>query len=128
MTCLQSNSTSLLAFLSHCVLSDFGLACKLKNKKDTKRGRVGTPGYLPPEMLRKEHHSYPADWYSYGCTMYALLRGLVRRKKEEEECRGAERVQRTGELTRITFGAISFHRRTPSTQPSPTWKTGKRLR
>ena len=66
----------LLTTEGHCVLSDFGLACKLKSKTDLKRGRVGTPGYLPLEMLRKEKHGFPADWYSYGCTIYAMIRGL----------------------------------------------------
>ena len=27
-------------------------------------------------MLEKKTHSYPADWYSYGATLYTLLRGL----------------------------------------------------
>ena len=61
----------------HCVLSDFGLATKLKEDKLEKSGSYGTPGYLPPEMIEGKTHSFAADWYAYGCMLYCLLRGLV---------------------------------------------------
>ena len=65
----------LLTKTGHCVLSDFGLACSMTDKG--RSGRAGTPGYMPPEMLREERHFYSCDFYSYGITIYALLRGIA---------------------------------------------------
>ena len=31
---------------------------------------------MPPEMLLEERHFLSCDWYSYGITIYALLRGM----------------------------------------------------
>jgi serine/threonine protein kinase len=57
----------------HCRISDMGLAV-VSNGKPL-RGRAGTPGYWPPEMISKKRYSYPADWWSLGCVMYELLAG-----------------------------------------------------
>ena len=38
--------------------------------------QLPAPLSSPPEMLAKETHSYPADWYSYGATLYTLIRGV----------------------------------------------------
>ncbi|KAA0167497.1 hypothetical protein FNF31_00936 [Cafeteria roenbergensis] len=46
------------------------------------RGRAGTPGYWAPEMLVREpltgkagRYDACADWWSFGCTLFALLTG-----------------------------------------------------
>lgn len=45
------------------------------------RGKAGTPGFWAPEMLARETDGRPgrydasADWWSFGCLMYALLVG-----------------------------------------------------
>ncbi len=36
----------LLTKEGHCVLSDFGLATRVKKGKEEKKGRIGTPGFL----------------------------------------------------------------------------------
>ncbi|GBG24540.1 Protein kinase, putative [Hondaea fermentalgiana] len=57
----------------HCRISDMGLAIVTNGKM--LRGRAGTPGYWPPEMLQKKRYSFPVDWWSLGCVLYELLSG-----------------------------------------------------
>jgi serine/threonine protein kinase len=43
------------------------------------RGKAGTPGFWAPEMLYYERdgkgrrYGPAADWWSFGCLLYALL-------------------------------------------------------
>jgi len=57
----------------HCRISDMGLAVVTNGK--SLRGRAGTPGYWPPEMIQKQRYTYSADWWSLGCVLYELLTG-----------------------------------------------------
>ena len=61
-------------------LLDLGLARRLQSVQDreltlTDTG-MGTPGYMPPEQAQDAHSARePADVYSLGATLYALLAG-----------------------------------------------------
>ena len=35
----------------------------------------GTPEYMAPEILSKEGHSYPVDWWALGTLVYEMLVG-----------------------------------------------------
>lgn len=54
-------------------LIDFGMCvpagCKLV------KGRVGTPSYMAPEMIKTSHYTPRADIYSFGIVMYELITG-----------------------------------------------------
>ncbi|MFW6456972.1 MAG: serine/threonine protein kinase [Planctomycetota bacterium] len=54
-------------------LIDFGMAvpqgCQLL------QGRVGTPSYMAPEMIKTSHYTASADMYSLGIVMYELITG-----------------------------------------------------
>ena len=54
-------------------ITDFGIAKKyeVNNKKDTS----GTVGYLAPEVLCNENHTYSIDYYSVGIITYELTYG-----------------------------------------------------
>jgi len=54
------------------VLADFGLAKHIPDKK-TITGRVGTKGYMAPEILAGDAYSLPADIWSFGTLIYALV-------------------------------------------------------
>uniref|UniRef100_H2YPC9 Protein kinase domain-containing protein n=1 Tax=Ciona savignyi TaxID=51511 RepID=H2YPC9_CIOSA len=53
-------------------LADLGLVCILKDGEQVK-GRAGTIGFMPPEMLQSKHYSYGADWFSLGCTIFEMV-------------------------------------------------------
>ncbi|XP_064389784.1 calcium/calmodulin-dependent protein kinase type II-like [Halichondria panicea] len=55
-------------------LADFGLAVEAMDARHY-YGFAGTPGYLSPEVLRKEPYSYPVDTWACGVVLYILLVG-----------------------------------------------------
>lgn len=58
----------------HVRLSDLGLACDFSKKKP--HASVGTHGYMAPELLAKGvAYDSSADWFSFGCCLYKLLKG-----------------------------------------------------
>nr|KAG5714102.1 hypothetical protein BaRGS_020430 [Batillaria attramentaria] len=56
-------------------LADFGLATRVDFEGERKMTVCGTPNYIAPEVLQKKGHSFEADIWAVGCTMYALLVG-----------------------------------------------------
>ena len=54
-------------------IGDMGMS-KLLTKKEMKMSRVGTPLYLPPELVKKERYDYKADIWSLGCSLYHLAK------------------------------------------------------
>ncbi|XP_055957798.1 beta-adrenergic receptor kinase 2 [Patella vulgata] len=58
----------------HVRISDLGLACDFSKKKP--HASVGTHGYMAPEVLQKgQCYDSSADWFSFGCMLYKLLKG-----------------------------------------------------
>ncbi|KAH7731468.1 G-protein-coupled receptor kinase [Aphelenchoides avenae] len=58
----------------HVRVSDLGLACDYSKKKP--HASVGTHGYMAPEVLAKGvAYDASADWFSFGCMLYKLLKG-----------------------------------------------------
>jgi beta-adrenergic-receptor kinase len=58
----------------HVRISDLGLACDYSKKKP--HASVGTHGYMAPEVLAKGvAYDSSADWFSFGCMMFKLLKG-----------------------------------------------------
>ena len=35
---------------------------------------IGTPTYMSPEILNKEHYKKPSDIYSFSITMYEVMK------------------------------------------------------
>ena len=65
-------------------ITDFGIAKKyvINNKKDTS----GTVGYLAPEILCNQNHTYSIDYYAVGIIAYELAYGhrpYIGRSKHE---------------------------------------------
>ncbi|XP_037091644.1 G protein-coupled receptor kinase 1-like [Pollicipes pollicipes] len=58
----------------HVRISDLGLACDFSKRKP--HASVGTHGYMAPEVLAKgQAYDSSADWFSFGCMLYKLLKG-----------------------------------------------------
>mmetsp|Transcript_65337 Transcript_65337/g.151585 ORF Transcript_65337/g.151585 Transcript_65337/m.151585 type:complete len:310 (-) Transcript_65337:294-1223(-) len=60
------------------VLADFGLSCLLKETgshnplSEDKQAAVGTPSYLPPEVICGQPHSFASDAWSLGVCAFKL--------------------------------------------------------
>ena len=68
-------------------LTDFGVA-KI-NETDNSSETSGTPGYMAPEVILVQNHSYPADFFALGVIGYEFMMGyrpyLGRSRKEIKE-------------------------------------------
>lgn len=67
----------LLDGAGHMRLTDFGLSKENLTQSTVFNSFVGTVLYLAPEMLRKESHGLPLDFYCLGCLVYVLLTGKI---------------------------------------------------
>ncbi|NXU65865.1 KCC2D kinase, partial [Horornis vulcanius] len=56
-------------------LADFGLAIEVQGEQQAWFGFAGTPGYLSPEVLRKDPYGKPVDMWACGVILYILLVG-----------------------------------------------------
>lgn len=54
-------------------LTDLGIAKEFReeNSSDTS----GTPGYMAPEVMTKQNHSYEVDYYALGVIIFELMLG-----------------------------------------------------
>lgn len=55
-------------------LIDFGLCGDVRHNAQLK-GMVGSPYWMPPEMIRGQPHSYPVDTWSAGVCLLELCNG-----------------------------------------------------
>ena len=44
------------------------------NYKDTS----GTPGYMAPEVIRSQNHTFPVDFFALGIIAYECMQGRVK--------------------------------------------------
>lgn len=86
-------------------LADFGLAVEMDSDKYSWHGFAGTPGYLSPEVLRKEPYGKPVDMWACGVILYILLVGYPPFWDEDQHRLYAQ----------IKAGAYDY--------PSPEWDT-----
>ncbi len=66
-------------------LIDFGMTAPLGS--DVIKGRVGTPSYMAPEMIRRRESTSSGDIYSFGMVMYELITGVKPFTGESKEQR-----------------------------------------
>ena len=58
----------------YLAITDFGIA--KKNKTDNSSETSGTPGYMAPEVLCAQNHSFPVDFFAVGVMCYEFLKGF----------------------------------------------------
>ncbi|XP_074865650.1 G protein-coupled receptor kinase 6 isoform X2 [Carettochelys insculpta] len=72
----------------HIRISDLGLAVHVPEGQ-TIKGRVGTVGYMAPEVVKNERYTFSPDWWALGCLVYEMIEGQSpfqqRRKKIRRE-------------------------------------------
>ncbi|XP_056112261.1 calcium/calmodulin-dependent protein kinase type II delta chain isoform X14 [Rhinichthys klamathensis goyatoka] len=86
-------------------LADFGLAIEVQGDQQAWFGFAGTPGYLSPEVLRKDPYGKPVDIWACGVILYILLVGYPPFWDEDQHKL----------YLQIKAGAYDF--------PSPEWDT-----
>lgn len=67
----------LLEWQGHVRPTDFGLSKENLTQSALFQSFVGTVLYLSPEMIRRESHGLPLDFYCLGCLLYVLLTGSL---------------------------------------------------
>lgn len=59
----------------HALLTDFGLSKEGVMDNVSATSFCGSVAYLAPEMIRRQGHGKPVDWYLFGVVMYEMLTG-----------------------------------------------------
>jgi G protein-coupled receptor kinase len=63
----------------HIRISDLGLAVYIPEGQSV-RGKVGTPGYMAPEVIDGHRYTFSPDWWGLGCLIYEMIAGRVCRQ------------------------------------------------
>ncbi|CAG9809921.1 unnamed protein product [Chironomus riparius] len=80
----------------HVRISDLGLAVEIP-EGEMVRGRVGTVGYMAPEVIDNEKYSYSPDWFSFGCLIYEMIEGQAPFRARKEKVKREEVDRRVKE-------------------------------
>ncbi|XP_062316520.1 G protein-coupled receptor kinase 5-like [Osmerus eperlanus] len=80
----------------HIRISDLGLALKLSGG-ELAQGRVGTVGYMAPEVIANEHYGMSPDWWGLGCLVYEMTAGKPPFREANERVKRPEMERRTQE-------------------------------
>jgi len=89
----------LLDSKGHVRISDLGLAVEIP-EGEAVRGRVGTVGYMAPEIIDNEKYTFSPDWFSLGCLVYEMIEGRAPFRARKEKVKREEvdrRVKETRE-------------------------------
>ncbi|XP_075986532.1 G protein-coupled receptor kinase 2 isoform X2 [Anticarsia gemmatalis] len=79
----------LLDDAGHVRISDLGLAVDVP-EGGTVRGRVGTVGYMAPEVIDNERYAFSPDWFSFGCLLYEMIEGRAPFRARKEKVKREE--------------------------------------
>uniref|UniRef100_A0A8C2Z3N5 G protein-coupled receptor kinase n=1 Tax=Cyclopterus lumpus TaxID=8103 RepID=A0A8C2Z3N5_CYCLU len=80
----------------HIRISDLGLAVQIP-EGETIRGRVGTVGYMAPEVIQNESYSVSPDWWGLGCLIFEMIQGQSPFRKRKERVKREEVDRRVRE-------------------------------
>jgi serum/glucocorticoid-regulated kinase 2 len=60
----------------YLTLIDFGSCKIIEEQNELESSFVGSPDYIPPEVITGDGHNLMADWWSFGILIYELLYGF----------------------------------------------------
>ncbi|XP_059612058.1 G protein-coupled receptor kinase 2 [Phlebotomus argentipes] len=80
----------------HVRISDLGLAVEIP-EGEMVRGRVGTVGYMAPEVIDNDKYAFSPDWFSFGCLLYEMIEGQAPFRARKEKVKREEVDRRVKE-------------------------------
>ena len=80
----------------HIRISDLGLAIEIQAGK-LPTGKVGTVGYMAPEVIAGVPYSFSPDWWGLGCVFFDMIEGRSPFRKPKERVRREEVERRVRE-------------------------------
>ena len=81
----------------HVRISDLGLALEIP-EGEMVRGRVGTVGYMSPEIIDNEKYTFSPDYFSLGCLIYEMIEGRAPFRARKEKVKREEVDRRVKEM------------------------------
>ena len=104
----------LLDDYGHVRISDLGLALQIP-EGEVVRGRVGTVGYMAPEIIDNEKYTFSPDYFSLGCLIYEMIEGRAPFRARKEKVKREEVDRRVKEMDepyskKFSDGAVSISR------------------
>ncbi|KAK3550181.1 hypothetical protein QTP86_021215, partial [Hemibagrus guttatus] len=82
----------------HIRISDLGLSVIIK-EGEVIRGRVGTAGYMAPEVIGDKYYNVSADWWGLGCLIYEMTAAALPFRGRSEQLHRKELDKRVLETT-----------------------------
>jgi len=89
----------------HVRISDLGLAIEVPETNI--KGRVGTVGYMAPEVVNNERYAYSPDWWGLGCLIYEMIEGKAPFRARKERVKRDE-VERRVKEDEATYNSGKF--------------------
>ncbi|XP_033632933.1 G protein-coupled receptor kinase 5-like isoform X1 [Asterias rubens] len=80
----------------HVRISDLGLAVEIPEGESI-RGRVGTVGYMAPEVVKNERYTFSPDYWGLGCIIYEMIEGRAPFRARKEKVKREEVDRRVKE-------------------------------
>ncbi|XP_022665244.1 G protein-coupled receptor kinase 5-like isoform X3 [Varroa destructor] len=80
----------------HVRISDLGLAVEIPEGESV-RGRVGTVGYMAPEVVDNERYTFSPDWFSLGVLLFEMIEGQAPFRARKEKVKREEVERRVRE-------------------------------
>ena len=81
----------------HVRISDLGLALEIP-EGEAVRGRVGTVGYMAPEVIDNEKYTFSPDYFSLGCLIFEMIEGRAPFRARKEKVKREEVDRRVKEM------------------------------
>ena len=81
----------------HVRISDLGLALEIP-EGEAVRGRVGTVGYMAPEVIDNEKYTFSPDYFSLGCLIFEMIEGRAPFRARKEKIKREEVDRRVKEM------------------------------
>lgn len=92
----------------HVRISDLGLALEIP-EGEVVRGRVGTVGYMAPEIIDNEKYTFSPDYFSLGCLIYEMIEGRAPFRARKEKVKREEVDRRVKEMEEPYSSKFSEH-------------------